>query len=325
MTMPRLLFAAAAAVLVCVSAGADDTKAALAAGGIAFADAVPVRAVSEDLHIGTKNIQDRWVFVNDSGVAAETQVLFRLPDLDVGRFFFERIGTVGKDPANFVDFSAGVNGRKVKPDILQRAFVGDKDVTDLIAAAGAPLDPVIGKGYFNLDAIPSAERKKLIDAGAVAVDSFGNLQPKWQVRTTLSWAQKFPPRRKVTISVSYRPVTGGAWIPGDAFDPAAADGPVETYCLDEAALAAARARMAVRQHDKAVVFDALYGRFTDYRLANPATGPIGRFHLTVDKPDAKSVLSMCWDGALKKTGPKRLETTAMDFAPTRDIRLLMLQ
>ena len=323
--MPRQLFAAVAAVLVCAAAGADDAKAALAAGGIAFADAVPVRAVSEDLHIGKAKTEDRWVFVNDSGVAAETQVLFRLPDLDVGRFFFEHIGTVGKDPENFVDFSAGANGRKVKPDILQRAFVGDRDVTDLLVAAGAPLDPVVGNGYFKLDAISPAERKKLTDAGAVAIDSFGNLQPKWLVRTTLSWTQKFPPDRKVKISASYRPVTGGAWIPGDAFDSAAADGPAKTYCMDEAALAAVRARMAARQHDKAVVFDALYGRFTDYQLANPATGPIGRFHLTVDKPDAKSVLAMCWDGEMKKTGAKRLEATATDFVPTRDIRLLVLQ
>ena len=51
-------------------------------------------------------------------------------------------------------------------------------------------------------------------------------------------------------------------------------------------------------------------------------GPIGRFHLTIDKGDPKGILSLCWNG-LKKTGPTVFESTLTDFVPDRDIKLVI--
>ncbi len=66
---------------------------------------------------------------------------------------------------------------------------------------------------------------------------------------------------------------------------------------------------------------------TDYvlRTANNWNGPIGRFHLTLDKLRAGAILSLCWDGALKKTGPTTFEFSAEEFAPTRDIHMLVIE
>jgi len=60
----------------------------------------------------------------------------------------------------------------------------------------------------------------------------------------------------------------------------------------------------------------LWGEVTDYILSTAATwkGPIGHFHLTLDKRDARNVLSVCWQG-LKKTSPTTFEFTADNFAP----------
>jgi Domain of unknown function (DUF4424) len=66
---------------------------------------------------------------------------------------------------------------------------------------------------------------------------------------------------------------------------------------------------------------------TDYVLKTAKTwnGPIGRFHLTVDKLKPSNILSMCWDGPLKKTGPTTFEFSAENFAPTRDIHTLVIE
>ena len=53
-------------------------------------------------------------------------------------------------------------------------------------------------------------------------------------------------------------------------------------------------------------------------------GPIGRFHLTIDKLKADNILSMCWDGDLRKTGATTFEAERTNFAPPRDIKLLVL-
>ena len=71
----------------------------------------------------------------------------------------------------------------------------------------------------------------------------------------------------------------------------------------------------------------LQGYQTDFVLktANNWKGPIGHFQLSLDKLKPDNVLSLCWGGDLKKTGPTTFESTRENFAPERDIRLLVLQ
>lgn len=54
-------------------------------------------------------------------------------------------------------------------------------------------------------------------------------------------------------------------------------------------------------------------------------GPIGHFHLVLDKQKPNSVLSLCWDGELTKTGLTTYEFTASNFRPTQDVRLLVVE
>jgi uncharacterized protein DUF4424 len=54
-------------------------------------------------------------------------------------------------------------------------------------------------------------------------------------------------------------------------------------------------------------------------------GPIGHFHLTLDKLKPDNVLSLCWDGALRKTGAATFEDTRENFAPKSDIKLLVVE
>jgi hypothetical protein len=66
---------------------------------------------------------------------------------------------------------------------------------------------------------------------------------------------------------------------------------------------------------------------TEYilRTAHNWSGPIGHFHLTLKTGAAESVLAVCWDDGLKKTGPTTYEFTRDNYLPARDIHMLELE
>jgi hypothetical protein len=63
----------------------------------------------------------------------------------------------------------------------------------------------------------------------------------------------------------------------------------------------------------------------DYILTTGANwaGPIGDFHLTVDKGQTNAIISFCGDG-VTKTGPTRFEVRRKNFTPTADLHILIL-
>ena len=54
------------------------------------------------------------------------------------------------------------------------------------------------------------------------------------------------------------------------------------------------------------------------------SGPIGKFHLTIDKDTPDNLISFCWDGKVTKTGPTSFEMSATDFSPPQDHELEIL-
>ena len=56
---------------------------------------------------------------------------------------------------------------------------------------------------------------------------------------------------------------------------------------------------------------------------NWAAGDIGKFKLTVDKGNPKSLVSFCGEN-VRKVGPTTFEMTANDFYPEHDIDILLL-
>ncbi|HWE07129.1 MAG TPA: DUF4424 family protein [Rhizomicrobium sp.] len=58
---------------------------------------------------------------------------------------------------------------------------------------------------------------------------------------------------------------------------------------------------------------------------NSWNGPIGHFHLVLDKLEPGNVLSLCLDGALARKGPATFESTRERFAPEGDLGILVLQ
>jgi len=144
------------------------------------------------------------------------------------------------------------------------------------------------------------------------------------MRTRFYWTQRFPAHRTLIIGHSYQPITGGGMPPEDVVESYGAS----RYCMDRWTRLAIDAKAAWRRLRQGWnQYSVLREYQTDYILETARTwhGPIGRFHLTVDKLKAGNILSLCWDGPLAKTGPTTYEFTAVNFTPARDIRMLVLE
>ena len=59
--------------------------------------------------------------------------------------------------------------------------------------------------------------------------------------------------------------------------------------------------------------------------ANNWQGPIKDFHLTIKKQEATDLVSLCFEGDLKKTSPLTFEFQQKNFKPSHDLNLLFIR
>lgn len=327
--MRNYLFAgaAAAALLFANGVAADDSSAALGMGGVAFTQSADIKMTDEDLRVSPKDVRIRFVFTNESGHDIDTVVAFPLPDINTAEFSNSPIGTVTNDPVNFVGFSVKQDGHPIAVSVEQRATMNGRDVTAVIKSVGLPVNIISGDGYKLLLALPPAKRKILTAADLAEYDDNNNALPHWVVRTRFYWRQHFPAGKPVVLEQRYQPVTGQFFFGGQDFaQGGVGDDAWKAYCIDNATRTALRARVAAKFKADPHAGGYLNGFETDYVLStgNNWKGPIGHFHLTLDKLKSDNVLSLCWDGKLKKTGATTFEDTRENFAPARDIKLLVV-
>jgi hypothetical protein len=281
---------------------------------------------AEDLYVSPQAVRIKFVFENPTSRDVETIVAFPLPDIATGEYAESAIGTITDDPKNFVGFKALIDGKPVTVTVEQRAFLKGKDVTSQVLSYGAPLNPVVSGGYEKLDKLAKDKKKAMIAAGLAEGDDSA-FYPQWTVRTRFWWNQKFPARKSVTIEHSYQPVTGQSFF-STAYHTRTEKnlfGDVD-YCIDERTWAAIDARTG-RSKSNPDATGLMNSYETAYILKTAANwqGPIGKFHLTLDKLKADNILSLCWDGELKKTGPATFEFSKDAYAPKQDIHLLVLE
>lgn len=322
----RTILVACTTVSFLLPAQADDSSASLGAGGLVLTQSADIRMAAEDLYISPKQVRIRFEFVNDSARDIDTVVAFPLPDIDNYRFWGEPIGRVTEDPLNFVGFEVIAEGKHVPVTVEQRAVFENRDVTAIVKAARAPLNTVVDRKA--LDALPKGNLNALLRAGLIERDG-DNIIAKWIVRTKFYWQQRFAAGRKTVLEERYQPVTGQSFFSEyelNGRNPESGRYYEQNFCIDRATRSAIAARLAVSKKTASESAGLLSAFTTDYVLVtgNNWKGPIGRFHLTVDKLHPDSILSMCWDGDLKKTAPTTFEATRENFSPARDIRLLVL-
>ncbi|HRH78032.1 MAG TPA: DUF4424 family protein, partial [Cellvibrionaceae bacterium] len=88
-------------------------------------------------------------------------------------------------------------------------------------------------------------------------------------------------------------------------------------CIDAATQA------GIKKRESAVGINWAYLRYI-LLTANNWQGPIKSFELTIQKQHPQQIISLCFDGELKKIDPLRFRFSAKDFSPRQDLNILFL-
>jgi hypothetical protein len=305
-------------------ARANDTAAALGAGGLQFTHTRAIEMVSEDLFISMDQVRVRYVFHNRTARDVTTKVAFPLPDLK-SDMQESPLNLPDAGAANFIDFVTMVDGKPAPLTVEQKAIFKGHDRTRDLVAAGAPLSPLAPDFSDRIGKLDAAARGQLIKAGLVAPDQIDQgkgvepyYRPMWDLRTIYYRDQTFPAGRSVLVEHSYRPVVGGTVMAlvssPDSWKREAARYR-RRYCVDSAFEAAGRKLSPEHSGE----------RWIDYILHTGANwaGPIGSFRLVVDKGDARNLVSFCGAG-VQKIAPTKFEMRASNFRPSDDLHILIL-
>jgi len=316
--MKTPLLAALAAAVLASPALANDSTAALSAGGIELVRNQDIAILSEDLHVSTKEITVTYHFRNTTDHPVTYYVAFPLPLIDASTP--EEANFVLPDPAsdNFVDFEVSVDGQPVTPEVYQSAIALGVDRSDVLRKYGLPLYPASEALYDDkLKNLPAEERDELNRMGLIIVDEY-SVQAAWKLNTTFYWQQTFEPGKEIVVEHRYKPVVGFGFFGKESLDiPEYRD----KYCFDDAFAKAARTRLDAIADTPTPYYDEQRISYILMTANNWATS-IGSFRLTVDKGEPDALVSFCGEG-VKKISPTEFEVTATNYSPERDLEILI--
>jgi len=149
---------------------------------------------------------------------------------------------------------------------------------------------------------------------------------RWTLKSTYYWQQTFAAQQELVIDHRYVPSVGSLGRDRARQD-WAKEGDVESrylrrYCPSPKLLAGIEKATRAAKEAQAIAFSE---QRIEYILKTGANwdGPIKDFTLTVDKGDAKNVISFCGDD-VKKISPTQFQWHATDFTPTQDLYVLIL-
>lgn len=317
--MTTKVWVAALTIATAPCAWANDSTAALGAGGIVLTQSADIRMASEDLFVSRDEIRVKYSFVNESGAPITTRVAFPLPEADLEALTETDVGWQTDDMDNVVDFHVAVDGRAVTPVLERKAFLKGVDVTDALTRLGVPVSPKANEVLAVVNGLPKAKKQELVTRKLITGTEDWT-QLLWVVKNTYHWQQTFPSDRPLKVEHRYKPVLGGHFI---AAQPLADESYRRMFCIDEPTKKGIEARL--RQQSKINQGTILSASVIEYVLTTGKNwkGPIGQFTLTVTKGDEKNIISFCMDG-VKKTGPTTFVVQKRDFEPESDLKVLIV-
>lgn len=317
-----LLSAAAAPAL------ANDTMANFDTGGLVFVRSDVVAIASEDLFISEKEVRVDYRFRNESKKDVVSIVAFPMPDIYNSPYGDTAIPAPGVD--NFLSFTVEVDGTKITPSLEQKAFSAELDVTAELKAAAVPVNPV---SDATMRALKRVDESKLLEwesRGIVAKDPYADQDdaawmPAWTMKSTYWWRTVFPAGRTIPVKHRYKPSVGGTAGVTFFYDDKVG-GPYLTeyrhkYCLDpgiERAIANSAKQSGYPPYTESWI------RYVLTTGGHWGGSTIEKFTLTIDKGEAKNLVSFCGEN-VKKIGPTTFQMVAENFYPARDLDILILK
>ncbi|MCL1091997.1 DUF4424 domain-containing protein [Shewanella profunda] len=289
------------------TASANDSSFGDANGSITLKYQPNISMDKESLYISEAEVRVDYVFTNTSDQDLIVPVAFPMPPMYFG----------SADHCSIENFTLKVNGVVQPTEHRLVAQLEDKtDISEQLKQLGWGLDEV---AYFS-EYAELPEGKQPLPVHWVDKDN--------QVRFTLTdyfvWQQEFPAGKSVAISHTYTPsISTGV--------PFAADSIIETYaesaCLDDSAKKGIKKRnLVVKDEDEDREIGVAWSHLSYILVtANNWQGAIKDFKLTIKKSQATDLMSLCFEGNLKKTDPLTFEFQQNNFIPTQDLSILFIR
>jgi hypothetical protein len=326
------LIAAGLALTVAGPAGANDSTAELAAGGLVLTKSAAIEMRSEDLYISAKQVRVRYHFANTSAHDVTVTVAFPMPDITT-EGYDDMLAIPTQNPTNFLAFTTTVDGQPVKAQLERKAIKNGVDRTALLRSLNVPLAPHLASTNRMLDALPQARKDELVKLGLAVVDDYDDtgkgmvhhLDATWTLKTTFFWSQTFPAGRDVVVEHKYKPAVGESagtqW--GSTYFAKDADYAKARahYCVDDDFIAT-----AARARGPQDLSPPLNEQRIEYILTTGANWktPIGDFHMTIDKGEPANLVSFCGEGVVK-TSPTTFEVHYRNYTPVREVSVVILK
>jgi hypothetical protein len=335
MRFPLLAIALIGAVCPLAPALANDTTAELGTGGLVFITTDQLKMKSEDLFISPTEVKVTYQFQNLTDEPLDVLVAFPMPDIEGSGDF--NVAVPDRESDNLFGFETTFRGEPIEATIHQQAFAFNLDQSAVLEEMGVPLTPFGDRTRDILQGLDEDSIARLLHLGLVIPMEYGDAdgkwttyyEPVWTLRSTYSWEAHFEPNETVEVVHSYTPSVGGTVAvtflsPPDEYGDRAGDYK-RKYCTDDALIRAVKKTLTSPEEYYSAPF---YESWITYiwSTGNNWAGPIEEFTLTIDKGDAKNLVSFCWDGDVKKIGPTTFQMTAKDWYPPweRELDILIL-
>jgi hypothetical protein len=327
---------------------ADDSAAAIAAGGLVPRRETRIVMAREVLQISLKKVVVDYDFRNDTDLDVTTEVAFPIPP------YTNEIDGPAASEQSFSDFQLEIGGKAVPFMTEAKATLNGKDVTALllsnhidIPTFGHLVDTVNSKHDEVIDSpdfsrLPQTIKDQLVKAGIFELDPAPEGQ--WTVHLQYHWTQTFPAHSTVHIRHEYSPVVGFAEMPRETFDlylmpmnerqaakfeypPTPQDLKLlDSFCPALSMLHGIQQRLDA---DASKSEHLALPQWVDFILtsANTWRQPIVDFTLIIERPKpehgGKIFISFCSpaDGKIEKTGVDLFQVHLTNFVPASELHI----
>lgn len=299
-------------------------------GGLDIPEAPALTLDELVLTLSPRQVKATYLLANGAEVQRRLEVGFPIPS---------RLPPQGDGPPlaeAFSDAEVVQDGRVLElADVRIRVFMHERDVTEILRAAGVDLRALASGGLERQPRERArAMQKALIDAG-VTIDPDG-----WALEVAPVWHLVLAPRSKAIVTLTYRPYPGHAVdrLPGDELLEDLAH--LAAYCADEQEGLLGWMRDQIRRRSEARTFeliaegaapeDAAANAYADFDLvdlsflwsAGPWPATLNAVSLIVDPGEGRAAFCLPEPPRRGDDGRYRAELTAPPAAGSLDIIFL---
>lgn len=280
-------------LLVCLHAGPASARTPTVGysnEGLKLLMPANIRVAEQFIHVTVDRIRIHYTFENPTTQPIEARVAFPFPHMDL---------LPGVPVSEVSDFRLSVAGKRQGTRTETVYWLQGQEYRD----------------RTQVDQRLAEEKRR---RGKSAADVGASLQ-----RSEV-WDQVFPPGERLSVDITYRPSLSSekGWSQDTYRHPRMR----QRFCVDSDTTSTLDRSLRPSPYIPVGFFQGPEVHWLSFTLVtgNNWVGPIGLFHLTVEKPNPQAILSYCMRG-MRKTSPTRFEMTQKNYRPDRDLDVIFFR